>query len=261
MNANQSDQPDGGLFERAEWYDQSINWEARLGREVPVLTELFGPPASGGILDAGCGTGRQAVALANLGYSVTGLDANSAMLELARMHARDKGVDVNWVVAPYGDIPQAVTPGFDGIYCLANALAAAATRAACAEAIGAFAGALRPGGRLFIQILNFRSMRNEQPCVRGPRIANRDGCEYVSVRHFTFTQGHCVVANITLWNDGVWRQRAHCGTLYPIDVDEIVHWCENSRLRVDALCGNYAKQTFDAARSTDLILMATRMPE
>lgn len=261
MNATRSNQPDDSVFQRAESYDLSINWEARLGREVPVLTEFFGPPNSGGILDAGCGTGRQAVALAKLGYRVTGLDANSAMLELARTHARDTGVGVSWVTGPYGDISQAVAAGFDGICCLANALAAAATRAACAEAIGAFAGVLRPGGKLFVQILNFRRMRDEHPCVRGPRIAQRDGREYVSVRHFTFAQEHCSVTNITLWNDGAWRQEAHCGTLYPIDVDEIVQWCDDARLRVDGLWGSYARQSFDVVRSTDLILMATRLPE
>jgi len=260
MNANDADQPDYKLFESAEWYDRGINWEARLAREIPLLTALFGPPSAGGILDAGCGTGRQAVALARLGYNVTGLDANPAMLELARKLARDENVHVNWIANSYADVPRAVRSGLDGVYCLANALAAAATPEACAGAVGAFERVLRPGGRLFVQILNFRLMRQEDPCIRGPRIAHRDGREYVSVRHFTFAQDRCVVTNITLWNDGAWRQQAHSGTLYPIDHDEIIQWCDQSRLRVDALYESYAQQPFDAARSTDLILTATRLP-
>ena len=45
----------------AEWYDQSINWDARLQREIPVFVDVFGAPGDGGIIDAGCGTRIQEV--------------------------------------------------------------------------------------------------------------------------------------------------------------------------------------------------------
>lgn len=259
MNAEASKQSDPSLFEAAAWYDRGINWEARLRREIPVLTGVFGPPGSGGLLDAGCGSGRQAVALARLGYRVTALDADSAMVELAARHARDAGVGIACVHAPYAELPEAAGRDFDGVYCLANALAATGERQACADAVGGFAAALRPGGKLFLQILNFRPMRDEHPCVRGPRVAIRDGCEYVSVRHFSFVARQCLVTNVTLWNDGGWRQRAHSGTLYPVDADEITQWCDQLHLRVEATYGSYGREPFDATRSADLILLATRL--
>jgi len=145
------------------------------------------------------------------------------------------------------------------VYCLGNALAAAGTRAVCRKSVESFSSALCLGGRLFFQILNFRLMRTEKPCVRGPRIATRDGVDYVSVRHFGFFDQTCEVTNITMWNDGKWQQRAHCGTLFPIDVDDVTNWCDASGLRVDGLYGSYARNAFDVTSSTDLILMATRV--
>ena len=53
--------------------------------EAAFATAMVGPPAR--VLDAGCGTGRIAVHLADLGYSVVGVDVDAGMLEVARTEA------------------------------------------------------------------------------------------------------------------------------------------------------------------------------
>jgi len=53
--------------------------------EAGFVTALVDPTAR--ILDAGCGTGRIAVHLAGLGYSVVGVDVDDGMLEVARAEA------------------------------------------------------------------------------------------------------------------------------------------------------------------------------
>jgi SAM-dependent methyltransferase len=61
------------------------------------------PAAPGGstrVLDAGCGTGRVAVRLAELGYDVTGCDVDAAMVEVARAEAPD----LDWRVADLATI-------------------------------------------------------------------------------------------------------------------------------------------------------------
>ncbi len=244
----------------AEWYDRSINWSARLNREIPVLTDVFGPPGGGRILDAGCGTGRQALALAERGYSVVGADINDEMLAVARRHATAAAAsaDLEFVCAPYADLFDTVGGGFAGVYCLANALAAAGSRDAVARAIEQFARCLRPGGRLFIQILNFEPMRQEQPCVRGPRIATVDGQQHISARQFHFSGDLAQVTNITFWDDGGWRMRSHCGVLCPIEHAELARLFATSGLEIDDRWGNYARDAFDPATSVDLIVVATR---
>nr|WP_179665826.1 class I SAM-dependent methyltransferase [Nocardioides panaciterrulae] len=58
--------------------------------EATFLAGLVEPPAS--VLDAGCGTGRIAVRLAERGFDVVGLDVDAAMLEVAR----DEAPDLDW---------------------------------------------------------------------------------------------------------------------------------------------------------------------
>jgi len=247
------------MFASPEWYDLGVNWEARFEREIPVLVDVFGRPSSGGILDAGCGPGRQAVELAKRGYQVTALDADEKMLDIAGRHAAKAGVGLNLVPSTYSRMPEQLPGGYDGVYCLANSLAAARERDACAQAVMNFAALLRPGGRLFVQILNFQGMRGEEPCIRGPRVTRHDGVEYVSVRHFTFEGEYCRVTNVTLWKEGAWRYHTHSAVLYAIDVDELTRWCRDAGLRVDALHGGYAREPFDVERSVDLIVVATRV--
>jgi SAM-dependent methyltransferase len=247
------------IFDSARWYEVSIDWAARLARELPVLRDVMGPPGDLGVLDAGCGTGQQAVAMAQAGYRMTGLDPSEDMLKLASNRAADAGVHVAWAGSDYAGLPDAVTHLFDGVYCIGNSLAAAGTPEAVREAVQNFAAVLRPGGRLFLQTLNFTAMRGEQPCVRAPRVARVDGTEYVSVRVFQFSADGVDVVNVTLWQEGgQWRQQTRGGRLYPIDVDELRGWLATVGLQVDGVFADYQFTPFDPSRAGDLILTATR---
>lgn len=53
--------------------------------EAGLVASLIDPPAR--VLDAGCGTGRIAVRLTELGYAVVGVDVDASMLDQARLGA------------------------------------------------------------------------------------------------------------------------------------------------------------------------------
>ena len=253
QSANQTD-----VFRSADWYDRSINWSARLGRELPVLMEVFGPPGAGGLIDAGCGTGRQARALSERGYRVVGADASEDMLAVARRPAQSASPPVEFVLTPFATMYETLGGGFDGVYCLGNSLAAAGTRDEVGVAVTQFARCLRPGGRLFIQVLNFAVMRLESPCVRGPRVSVVDGREYLSVRQYQFLEDRVEVTNITLWQDHGWQKRIGGGRLYPVELDELGTFCEKAGLHIDQTWGKYAREPFDRSSSMDLLIAATR---
>lgn len=101
------------------------------------------PPAAR-VLDAGCGTGRIAIRLAELGHHCTGVDIDSSMLAVARREAPAQ----EWLL---GDLARLdaldLTPGFDLALAAGNVvpLLAPGTEPAV---IRHLAAALRPGGLL-----------------------------------------------------------------------------------------------------------------
>jgi ubiquinone/menaquinone biosynthesis C-methylase UbiE len=60
--------------------------------EEPIVHELLAELPPGAALDAACGTGRHLAHLSSLGHDVIGVDANHAMLDVAR--AKVPGADV-----------------------------------------------------------------------------------------------------------------------------------------------------------------------
>ena len=94
--------------------------------------------APGRALDVACGEGRNAIWLAQQGWTVTGVDFSSVALDKARHLADQRGVDVTWVL----DDVVTWTPAanaFDLVVVFYLQLPAPARRAAYAEAARAVA--------------------------------------------------------------------------------------------------------------------------
>lgn len=63
-----------------------------------IQTKLshYGVRPGASVLDAGCGTGRYAIRLANSGYIVTGIDTSSALIDLARERRPNVKGMISW---------------------------------------------------------------------------------------------------------------------------------------------------------------------
>jgi glycine/sarcosine N-methyltransferase len=91
-------------------YDRFVNWSGRLAIEVPFLEGQLQPIADckgsmPRVLDAACGTGMHAIALAKLGYPAAGADLSGGMIERARANAAEAGVKIPFVIAGFGGLP------------------------------------------------------------------------------------------------------------------------------------------------------------
>jgi SAM-dependent methyltransferase len=78
-----------------EFYQGQAPWD--IGRPQPAIVQLAESGAIvGSVLDAGCGTGDNALYLASRGHEVWGLDYVPVAIERARAKARDQGLDVHF---------------------------------------------------------------------------------------------------------------------------------------------------------------------
>lgn len=119
------------------------------------------------IVDIGCGHGRHAVALAQRGANVVGMDSAAALLTEARQLSSQAGVPPQWV---RGDMRQSPFPA--GLFQAAMLLDAFGFFAAEQDnelALAELSRVLAPGGRLCLKIVNgepvladFRSHDHEE---------------------------------------------------------------------------------------------------
>jgi ubiquinone/menaquinone biosynthesis C-methylase UbiE len=145
---------DEGQSSAAAWSETYRFGHHSLWDHSSPSTELIGYmlgarlPARAQVLDLGCGTGADAIFLANQNYEVHGLDFSREALRLAEQRARECGVVVEW-----HECSALNTPFGDGFFDLI-------TDRGCFHHIGGvlrsqyakeIARVLKPGGTLFLR--------------------------------------------------------------------------------------------------------------
>jgi 2-polyprenyl-3-methyl-5-hydroxy-6-metoxy-1,4-benzoquinol methylase len=96
------------------------------------------------LLDIACGEGSFAVAMAEQGYRVTGVDQSAEMIDLACDRAREAGVEVNFFVEDMRNLRY--QGEFDLVTCLFDSMNYLLTVKDLQDAIHCAFDALRPGG-------------------------------------------------------------------------------------------------------------------
>ena len=87
-----------GLPWDASYHDGPPPWD--IGRPQAAIVRLASEDGfAGAVLDAGCGTGENALYLASLGLSVLGVDVAETALAIAREKAGDRGIEVEFAAA------------------------------------------------------------------------------------------------------------------------------------------------------------------
>ncbi len=82
----------------ASYRDRPPPWD--IGRPQPAIVRVAGEQSfAGAVLDAGCGTGENALYVASLGLRVVGVDVAETAVSTAREKAAARGIDADFVVA------------------------------------------------------------------------------------------------------------------------------------------------------------------
>ncbi|WNI33479.1 class I SAM-dependent methyltransferase [Streptomyces sp. ITFR-6] len=146
---------------------------ARSGKDVHGEARFCAAllPAGARVLDAGCGTGRVMIRLAELGYDCVGVDLDASMLAVARKQAPG----LPWFQTDLAEFEPArlgFTGGFDLVVAAGNIfpLLAPGTEAAVVKRLSA---ALRPGGLL---VAGFGLDEAHLPVPPGLTLSDYDDC-------------------------------------------------------------------------------------
>lgn len=132
------------------FYEQSLTAE-RTQREADAIWKLVSLEPGSAVLDLGCGHGRISNALAERGAQVTGLDASSYFLDMARRDAAARGLDVTFVQGDMRTLEW--TNAFDVVLIWFTTFGYFSD-VENAQVVQHSARALQAGGRLLIEQMN-----------------------------------------------------------------------------------------------------------
>jgi SAM-dependent methyltransferase len=141
---------------RAAWDARAARWHARAeanalaadrGAELDRIWDALRLSREARLLDAGCASGQWAVAFAERGARVTGIDLSPEMIRLARELASARGLEIEWRT---GDVTRLADPlaVFDAIHARTLFQFVPDVPAALRE----LRRVLRPGGRLLASV-------------------------------------------------------------------------------------------------------------
>ncbi len=107
------------------------------------------------VLDVGCGGGLVSEGMARRGAQVTGIDLASGPLEVARLHAMEAGVSVDYRLMSVTDLASAAPGAYDLVTCL-EMLEHVPAPAAIMKSLACL---VRPGGSVICSTIN-RSLKS-----------------------------------------------------------------------------------------------------
>ena len=112
------------------------------------------PIAGARVLDVGCGGGLLCEALTRAGAHVTGIDLAPGMIDVARLHAAEQGLDVTYEVVAADEVARRGTP-YDVVTCM-EMLEHVPDPSGMTTTL---AQLVKPGGAVFVSTIN-RSLKS-----------------------------------------------------------------------------------------------------
>lgn len=248
-------------------YDKFNNWNNRLAFEMPFIEhqisslQIFpGQPLR--ILDAACGTGMHAAALAKLGHHVSAADLIPEMVAKSYQNAQAAGVDIEIRTAGFGDLETAFSPGrFDLLLCLGNSLPHILTPAALSAALDDFAAVLHPGGMAIIQNRNFDAVMSRKDRWMDPQSFQEDDNEWVFQRFYDFEADGLIRFNIVTLKrqaHGDWNCSVTSTHLSPQLKEDLQKGLETAGFTNLFSYGSMNGEDFNLQTSGNLILTALK---
>lgn len=203
------------------------------------------------VLDVGCGYGRHAMELAARGFHIVGLDLSTPLLVRGGEEAHRRGLTINFVRGDMRELD--FDAQFDGAYCLFSTFGYFDDETN-KKTVANIARALRPGGRMLIEILNRDYVIADLPT----RVWwEGDGCVVLEEVELNYFSSRIQVNRSVVFDDG--RQLEQEISVRAYSLHEIGKLMHSAGLRVLEVSGAYhTRGRFFGNQSRHIIVLAER---
>lgn len=219
--------------------------------EAEFVIEAMGLTPGAQVLDVGCGYGRHAMELAARGFHIVGLDLSTPLLVRGGEEAHRRGLTINFVRGDMRELD--FDAQFDGAYCLFSTFGYFDDETN-KKTVANIARALRPGGRLLIEILNRDYVIADLPT----RVWwEGDGCVVLEEVELNYFSSRIQVNRSVVFDDG--RQLEQEISVRAYSLHEVGKLMHSAGLRVLEVSGAYhTRGRFFGNQSRHIIVLAER---
>ncbi|MGE0546412.1 MAG: methyltransferase domain-containing protein [Kofleriaceae bacterium] len=219
--------------------------------EAEFVIDAMGLQPGAQVLDLGCGYGRHAMELAARGFHVVGLDLSTPLLVRGGEEAQRRNLTINFI---RGDMRELDFEGqFDGAYCLFSTFGYFDDETN-KKTMANVARALKPGGRLLLEILNRDYVIADLPT----RVWwEGDGCVVLEEVELNYFSSRVQVNRSVVFDDG--RQLEQEISIRAYSLHEIGKLMHAAGFRVLEVSGGYhTRGRFFGNQSRHIIVLAER---
>jgi len=141
-----------GFYQQiSKYYDNIFPTSSK---PVEMIIQAAGAPPKN-ILDVACGSGGYSIELAQLGYDITSVDIDEAMVMLAQVKAKKKGLKMDVRLGDMLQLVESIDKRFNCIFCIGNSLVHLGSTEQIGKALGGMNTLLKEKGSLVLQIINY----------------------------------------------------------------------------------------------------------
>jgi len=219
--------------------------------EAEFVIDTMSLASGAQVLDVGCGYGRHAMELAARGFHVVGLDLSTPLLVRGGEEAHRRGLTINFI---RGDMRELDFENqFDGAYCVFSTFGYFDDETN-KKALVNIARALKPGGKVLIEILNRDYVIADLPT----RVWwEGDGCVVLEEVELNYFSSRIQVNRSVVFDDG--RQVEQEISVRAYSLHEVGKLMHAAGFRVLEVSGGYqTRGRFFGNQSRHIIVLAER---
>lgn len=224
---------------------------AAVAKQVSFMEASLGIKRGDAVLDVGCGLGQHALEFARRGYLVVALDLALSMITRAAEEAQQRGLRINFLHKDIRDIGFEGT--FDAIICVGTTFGFFDDEQN-KNVLQRLAHALKPGGRLLLDVVNRDFVIGSQPNLVW---FEGEGCVVMEESDFNFYSSRLNVKRTMMREDGRQSDSEYSIRLY--SVHELGQLLKQAGFSIKEVSGQEATRgLFFGAQSTRVIMLAER---